>query len=269
MIKKIYFKLIKLINKIKNIIKERIPITINLFLIVPKIIKNLESKGIKNVEKFKIKSWHLNYMYFIGELNGEKVFIKYNKNSSWIEHEVSMLEYIGAKSKLLSTKTPKLYFYQINSKYNYLVEEFFEYKSIRTMIKEGLIKNKENVYQEFIEIIIEMQKIGLLHLDINADNVYLSEKEKVYIIDFGFSMIKNNIDFNFINDKHLKSLILLNLNTENRLEVGYIDDAFSFLEIAKKMDFELITKNYDYWEKLNDLTNKLYFNYMELNDEIK
>lgn len=269
MIRKVYFKTKKIINKTKYIIKEKIPTIIKMYLLTPSIISHLKSKNIKNIKKFNTNAWHLNYMYFTGELDNKKVFIKYNNNSNWIEHEISIIKYINENSKLLSRKIPKLYFYEVSSKHNYLVEEYFTYESLNNILLKEKKINKTKIYQEFIIIIQEMQKINLLHLDINSKNIYISENNDVYIIDFGFSIIKNYKDLSFIKNTKLRKLIIYNLNTQNRLAPGYIDDAISFLQVAKEIDFELISNNYDYWTDFNKLSNQLYFKCEEENNEIK
>lgn len=260
----VIIKIVKtIIDKSKIIIKEKIPIFFEYHFFSKKLKLMFSKIGIEDIKEFRVNLWHLGYRYYIGTYNNNKVFIKFNSNKNWIEHELEIIKYIENKSEYLSKKIPKIYAFEITSKYGFIVEEFFPWNSLKKCVinKEKIDKNK--IYLQFIEIIKEMQKIKIVHLDINIDNIYISESNEIFLIDFGFSFIYEMIDYGFIGNKHRQDLILLNLNTDTRLEPGFIDDAISFLEVSKKIDPEFMSNNYNEWIIMNKLSNILVFNYME------
>lgn len=254
----------KVIQKLKWIIKEKIPVLFEVCFLSNKLKKEFNKQNILNIKEFKINSWHFNYRYYTGLLNGKKVFIKYNKNPNWIKHEIDNMNYINENSNFLKNKTPKLILYKINKKYGYIVEEYFEYDSIKKSIEINKKIDKNKIYNQFIEILLELQSIKFMHLDLNEENLLLSSENDVYFIDLGFSFINDNFNIDFLGNNHTQKLILNNLNRDTRLEEGYIDDAISFLEIAKKIDTDFISNFHEEWIKLNDMSEKLYFNYKEI-----
>lgn len=254
----------KVIGKFKWIIKEKIPVFFESHFLSNKFKKELNKKNIIDVKEFKVHNWHLGYRYYTGFLNGKKVFIKYNRNPKWIMHELENMNYIKENSNFLWNKTPKLILNEINEKYGFVVEEYFEYDSIKKSLQTNKKIDKNKVYEQFIEILLEMQSIQFMHLDINEENLLLSNESDVYFIDMGFSFVKNKENINFIGDKHKTNLILMNLNRDTRLEEGYIDDAISFLEVSKKIEPEFISVYYEKWIKLNSMSEKLYFDYKEI-----
>lgn len=269
-IRKIKALIKRSITKTKVIIKEKIPIFFQRHFFSKKLREIFQNIGIIEIQEYKPEIWHLGYRYYVGFYNDKKVFVKFNTKVNWILNEIENIKYIQESSKYLSEKIPKMYQYKVTPKYGFIVEEFFEYESIEKCIdkKENMDKNK--IYFQFIEIIKEMQRIKIIHLDINENNLYVSKESDIFIIDFGFSMIDKKDKINFIGNKHLKDLILLNLNTETRLEPGCIDDAISFIEVAKKIDPSFISNNYKEWLIMNQLSNILTFNYKEItNNEDK
>lgn len=254
----------KLISKFKIIIKEKIPVFFQSKFGTNKIKRILSNIGIDKIEKFNVKQWHLGYRYYVGIYNGKRVFIKYNNNSNWIKHEIDIMTHIINNSRYLNKKIPYLYNFIITEKYGLLVEEFIEYKPLKYHINNESVIDNTKVVMQIIEIIKEFQKIGIMHADINSENVYLSEESDIYIIDFGFSIEKGKYDFSYIGNKHKQNLILFNLNSKNRIEAGYIDDAYSFLEICKEIDSNFISSNYENWLEINNLSNNLTLDIKEM-----
>lgn len=253
-------------NKVR--IKERI---VNFFYryFDFKVIKSLKKNGVTNISKINPARWHFGYRYYIGDYNDSKVFIKVNNKKSLLKHEHDVNLYISENSKLLSEITPKVYLYSEGKHFSYIVEEYLNAIKLCDLLNGGTDIDKEKIYIQFIDIIMELQKIKLFHLDINDDNIYIDKNNRAYITDFGYSLIKNSIDTSFIRTSKMQENIYKSINPDTRIDNGIIDDAYSILVLSKKIDNDMIRNYHEYWEKMNQLSGKMIFNYMEIKNENK
>ena len=247
----------KIINKFVFLINVTIPNILSLIFAIPFIKINIASVGVKHIKVFNFKHWHLGYKYFIGFYNEKKVFIKYNSNKNIILNEYDNLEYIKNNSLFLKNIIPVLYLKKEVGESAFIVEEFYEYNNLNYYIRNNIEINYNKIYKTFIEIIKEFQKIGFMHLDINKSNIFLDDNCNVFLIDFGFSLIKGN-NFDFL-PKKIRKFVIKHLNDETRLDIGYIDDAISFLIISSYINNNFISSNRSDWLIMNKLSGNLYY----------
>lgn len=255
----------KVLLKVKYILRTTIPLYIDFILTNNSFKKKLKNNGIASLKEYKVKTWHLGYKYYTGYIDNEKVFIKYNKNYKWIEYEYNNFNYLN-KSSYFKTLLPKVYSYIKLKKGSCIVIEFLNYNSISNCISNNININKEKIYGEFEKILIESQNINFKFLDLNPSNIFIDENNNLYLIDLGFSnLTKDNISF--IDNMHIRSLIINNLNDFSRLDKGVIDDAYSIIQISKYIDPKFISNNYEYFKKFNDLMGINVFDKKELENE--
>ena len=72
----------------------------------------------------------------------------------------------------------------------YIVEELVEGISLRDWINKGNkadLPTAYNILHTLLSIEIELEKKGILHRDINPNNIILGNDNKVYLIDFGLA----------------------------------------------------------------------------------
>ena len=265
--KKIKKVIMKKVSRIKYFFVHDIPTCID-FLITNKIVKNeLKRNNIDNAKPFNMLKWHFGYKYYIGLYNGKKVFIKYNSNYKWIEYEYNNFKYLKDNSKFIYERIPLIYLYKKIKKHAFLVEEFFSFSSLDYYVENKDKINFDVIYEELKTVLNESQKINFKFLDLNPTNIFINDDcSKVYLIDLGFSNLnKNNI--NFIDNMKLRKMIINNLNDFSRLDVGVIDDAYSIIQICKKIDSRFISNKYEKWMELNKMMGISVFNKKELYNE--
>ena len=250
-------KIKKILIKINFLLTCKIPNLFKLVFISPFIKKEITRNGVKDVKVFRFKYWHLGYMYFKGIYKDNDVFIKYNSDKSIIINEVFNIEFLNKNSSFLGKKIPFLFKHVELRRGAFLVEEFWKYKCL------SLCKNNSNVeydciYNEFINILKEFQRINFMHLDINDTNFYITDNNDVMFLDLGFSLANKN-NFDFINNNRIKKYVINHLNEYSRLEAGYIDDAVSFIVLSSNLYNNFMKDYHKYWLNLNNLSNKLFF----------
>lgn len=258
--------MVKSISFMKLLLKEYIPISFQ-STIEDKKIKNILKKiNITEPKKWNVKKWHFKYRYYEGKLNGERVFIKISTRKSWIKHEYDINKYIEDSSELLASKKARIFLYEEIGRYGILVEEFISYNSIKNT---GLnIENGETIIENLISIVEELQRISLVYMDFYEDNIYVDNKNNVKLIDFGFSLRKDQ-SICFIGNEHLRDMIFKNVNPAYRLDVGIIDDTISVLCLLKKFIPEFMILYPKQYKRLNEISNKIVFNYGDYKNENK
>ena len=250
-------KIKKIIKKIIFIITCKIPNLFYLVFKVPQIKKILKSNNIKNISIFRFKYWHLGYMYFKGNYNNKDVFIKYNIDKNIIINEALNIEYLRNNSKLLKNKVPFLYFYKELDNSAFLVEDFWLYKKLSKCVNDKYI-DYNHIFNDFVSILKEFQRINFMHLDINDSNFFIDESCNVLFLDLGFSLA-NKEEFDFIDNKKTKGFIIKHLNKYSRLDVGCIDDAVSLITLSSNIYNNFIKDYKKQWIELNKLSNVLFF----------
>lgn len=257
--KKILNKIHKFINiiikYIKLIIKEYIPILFQVLVEDKKVKRILSEMGVNNAKIYNLKGWHFKYRYYIGFMNQNKVFIKISTKRNWIKHEYEINKYIEKNSDFLNDHKVKIFKYDKISKFEILIEEFIDVKKLNEISIDNEIQNFSQVLICMVE---EFQRIGLFYIDFYEGNIFVDKNLNIKIFDFGFSIIKKQ-GINFMDNLHDVKLIYKNINSENRLDVGIIDDAYSVFEILKKIDSDFINNCTDEYKRLLELQGKEVF----------
>ena len=223
--------------------------------------KSLSKYGISDLKAFHVESWHTNFYYFTGKIDGITRYIKCSNDKDRMDHEIEIIRNLS-KFDELEGKFPKVINYINANKYYYLVEELYSYKPLSTVISTDKISDriKENIICKIIWYIEFFIEKGFIHADLRPENFfYDSTNEDLYIIDFGFSFFSHDSTkgaFNYLNSKE-KRYLLSSLNSEFSLEPYYFDDAYSALKICTALDTDFYSKFNNYWLRINSLCGKL------------
>ena len=114
----------------------------------------------------------------------ELVAIKVEKKSSNIgllKNETKIYQYLNSFKN--NVGIPKLYWFGVDEKYNYMAIELL-----------GNIKINSDVLKQMLKVVEYIHSKGLIHRDLKPDNFLYNEKNNnVYLIDYGFcKSYKNN-----------------------------------------------------------------------------
>ena len=148
------------------------------------------------------------------------------------------------------------------------MEQFVELNSLKELKETNSSLNYEIFFNEIVETLKELQRIEFLHLDLTPNNIYFNNK-KIFIIDFGFSKNNNDNDLSYIGNKNKIKFVSSHINEFSRLEKGYIDDAISLLEVCFYMYPAFISDFNDKWNEINNMTNKIFFDFRTVKNENK
>jgi tRNA A-37 threonylcarbamoyl transferase component Bud32 len=220
-----YFGLDNISKKSSNSIFKKIRLK---FEVSRKISLIKKFSKVDDIAPYLISNWHHGFAYFIGKLNGQKVFIKTADEFFYLCNDIAAEKIL--KDKIL---TPKVLEAISLDKFEMVVFEFIEGN---TLNPHDLI-NHEGIPQQLILIINELNKVGLFHRDIKLNNFLVDKDKNVYIIDFTFS-VSNNATL------HLKELDKRNkeeLKILNSIGEGYNqsyhqwNDKFSLNKILERI----------------------------------
>ena len=134
----------------------------------------------------------------------KKINIAYNNWSTIGEQLKSIKNEIKVLKKISNLGiSPKLYDYYLCKDKNqfsiYLIMEYINGITLRKFLEENtLTKNIENKIKNVFD---KLHNNGILHGDVHDENIMITEKKRVYIIDFGFSQtLKDFLDkkYNFL-----------------------------------------------------------------------
>ena len=115
----------------------------------------------------------------------------------------------------------------------FVLLEKIEAKSLTSILGNITLETFHSFLAQFIYILGEFSRMGLVHCDITPDNIMVNKQDELVIIDFEYSIFKGNPDyqdFTFARKSVLKAL-----GGEYSM-TGYVwDDAYSFLSITKEI----------------------------------
>lgn len=157
-------------------------------------ITELKSK-FKKVEK--VKKGGQKIVYKAIDHNGLPVALKIIGDAT----DQRVLQEIGIVKNLNLENVPKIidsgivYDESINDEELYIIEEYIKGITLRDWINQGNRADLSNAFQlvyTLLKIEIELEKIGVLHRDINPNNIILGEDGIIYLIDFGLAKILGN-----------------------------------------------------------------------------
>ena len=164
----------------------------------------------------------------INKITNETVAIKIEeKNKTNLLKNESNIYLLFLKEEGL----PKLKWYGTTEKYNYMVLEL-----LGVSLKEASLEefNIRDIGKELINIIQKVHFQGIIHRDLKPDNILLTNKNKLNIIDFGFAT--SYIDSNtHIKQKENQSIIgspeFISINIHNGINPSRRDDIESIIYI--------------------------------------
>lgn len=207
--------------------------------------------NITNVKTLDCKAWHTDFYYFTGSQYGKKLYIKCSPDHLRIAHELKIIQKLGC-IKDLEGRYPKLIQHIKGDKYSFLIEEFYEYPSLATLIEKNLLleSDKKIIFSQFIYFIDTFKDNYFIHADVRPENFFY-QNGMLYMIDFGFSFFTSTEGdyFSFIERKDRQYLFSA-INKKYRLQEKYFDDAYSFLKICKYIDSSFFTKYHEIWTDL-------------------
>lgn len=224
------------------------------------IFELLSRAGYKKVEPYKEKEWALFpvfKIYYRAEKQGVPVFIKIGDYQKVIEREVGTIRYMREKSEYLCNVVPNVIDYNVNGKYPYLAENFLIGDSPEQYTKEQVARISDQV----IEIWKELNRIGVMHMDIRRKNVLADRRGNVFLIDFGMSYVKEMAYQDCVYAKGILPRKFWGLGGKKNPGRGMFDDAYSILMYLKEIypDFKKDFK--DKWIYLNQNAGKLVYTF--------
>jgi serine/threonine protein kinase len=179
----------------------------------------------------------------------EMVAIKVEKRSSNIgllKNETKIYQYLNSFKN--NVGIPKLYWFGVDNRNNYMVMEL-----LGTTIKEEDIMN--NVFKQMFNVVEYIHSKGLIHRDLKPENFLYDEKKKnVYLIDYGFCKSYKMIDGIHIEKKNKKDRPIL--GTPNYVSIRVLEGE----EGSRRDDLEsLVYIMYFLWKKKINVEDKYLF----------
>lgn len=151
----------------------------------------IENFNIKSIIKKFPKSGQ-KQVFLVEDKNSKKVILKFVENSS-----ERVLREIEIVTKYNFNNVPKVIGvdnYSIGDQNGiYIFEEYIEGIGLSELIKDSKLDLKEvlKLAEDIIEIIVQMEKVNIVHRDIKPDNIIKASSGKWYLIDFGIARALN------------------------------------------------------------------------------
>lgn len=189
--------------------------------------------GVHGLKVTRLDLWTTEVLFFTGVFEKKDVFTKLYLDNNKSQRESRVLEYIAKyKSNIL---LPKLINDGICLNGYFVVAEKIDAVNLTSIINTLSLIQFQGLVNQFILILDDFKSIGIVHCDITPSNVLVNNQGDLIIIDFEYSVCKNNSnykDLTFENKTKLKSLGGV------YAQGNFIwDDAYSFLSIAKEAIF--------------------------------
>lgn len=226
-----------------------------LIFFFPSFINKMRETGILNVRPGNFFLWTTEVLFFTGRYKEENTFIKLYLDRRKNQRESRILECIHSISNGLLV--PKFIDDGVYSGGYFVLLEKVEAKSLNSILGNITPETFHSLLDQFIYILGEFSRIGLVHCDITPDNIMVTKQDEIVIIDFEYSIFKGNPDyqdFSFARKSVLKAL-----GGEHSMTGSVWDDAYSFLSIAKEIirlnnfnenDFLKINKKFEILESI-------------------
>lgn len=213
--------------------------------------KHLKKLGFYNIE---FLGWSPKYLrtYFAAYSNKNKCFIKISNNDSASINEIWVLEKLNQYNFPF---VPSIIF--LSKRYNkktLLITSFCEGNNFIDAIKS---EADFNVFcLNAIKIVDSFYKIGFVHGDIHGENLIISDKGSIHLIDFGIGTFideKQKVDYR----THCGTFFKI-ISSKERTIRRY-DDAYSFVEFIKTCKIPIEWHTNQNFKKLKSLIGRLFF----------
>lgn len=158
---------------------------------------------------------------------------KTNDNMGLLKNETKIYQYLNSFKN--NVGIPKLYWFGVDEKYNYMVMELLG-EPIRTM----------DCLKQMLNVVEYIHSKGLIHRDLKPDNFLYDEKKRnVYLIDYGFCKSYKGL----MPKKTVKQMI----GTPNYVSIRVLEGE----EGSRRDDLEsLVYIMYFLWKKKIDVKDK-------------
>lgn len=149
-----------------------------------------DTSGIINLSQlYENNSSLSNFIYFKGDLDGRKVFVKYG----------------GVGDSCINEFNQARKAYEFNSKHfvepialkkdqnsYYIIFEWAESLPVDDYLRQADSHKKDNVKKQMIEIFETLQKVNIMHRDIRPDNFFIVD-DTLKLIDFQYAIDNNKL----------------------------------------------------------------------------
>lgn len=186
------------------------------YSILKRICKN--EYDIQNVRIYKLYDWHAGFIYFCGIYKGKRVFIKVCMGEyDTIEAEARIKDFNSMKwhpQVIAVKKTP----------ISMIITEYVEFLKLEQVPRETI----EDIVQQAVNILCDMQEIGMFHRDIRPENLGITKENRLMLFDFGWAIYLNDV-------RYSNAFIEKILNISYRKNNNEFDDAFSMYVSLQEM----------------------------------
>lgn len=190
--------------------------------------RTLIDKKVENVKVYKFSRWHVGFCYFVGTLEECKVFIKVCRGVyNTVPAESNMLKYEDFYY------CPKVKAYNLG-RYSWIATKYME---IKPLYKMHANEFTEDLINQAVNILDSLYAYGIIHRDLNLENVCLDKNGKLLLIDFGWALYR---EFDFKETEY--TFIEKTLNLDYRGENNNFDDAVSLFLIFKELLYKFNLK---------------------------
>lgn len=225
--------------------------------------------AIKKIKPFKPLSWKHKTRYFVGIYEERKVFIKTGGRFHLTKREVETINRVMKSNPELVDHLPNIITYELSPPFCFVVEDFIDGISLLEFKKTLVtIDERTLLINQIYDLYLGLIKAEVNHMDIRPENFLIRRTDAeicVVLIDFAFSIAEPVILYPEITNNRYNINIIKHLGSNYKPEVGYWDDAYSFLEVMRFIDPDLKINYPNIWLRLNFDTGK---RLIKLNDLI-
>lgn len=142
----------------------------------------------------KIKKGGQKVVYKAQNTTGEIVALKIISNATdpRVLQEIDLVKKLKIENVPAIIESGSVLDETLGEEVLYIIEEYIEGTSIRDWINAGNTADLPLAYgiaNTLLQIEVQLEKKGILHRDINPNNIILGNNGKVYLIDFGLAKI--------------------------------------------------------------------------------
>ena len=201
----------EIIRSIKRIIRFIIPNSVWLLRNYRDFKQDcLKQFDLKKIRIFKIYDWHAGFIYFVGEKERKKIFIKL----CIADYDTILAE---AEMQKYNVEWCPRVVASMHGKYKMIATEFMDLqKKIETISDDEI----DDIVNQAVKILTDMRQIKMFHRDIRPENIMIIKGNKLIVFDFGWAIFEERLHFG---DDFIEKI----LNIQYRRNDKEFDDAYS------------------------------------------